>query len=37
MYLQSIYNMYKEDLGLKSLQWLIYHKTQPNETGDDIL
>ena len=22
--------MYKEDLSLKNLQWLIYDKTQPN-------
>ena len=26
----SIY-MYKEDLVLNNLQWLIYHKTQPNQ------
>ena len=25
--------MYKEDLALNSLQWLIYHKTQPNQKG----
>ena len=24
--------MYKEDLVLNNLQWLIYHKTQPNQT-----
>ena len=24
-------NMYKEDLVLKNLQWLICHKTQPNQ------
>ena len=23
--------MYKEDVILNDLQWLIYHKTQPNE------
>ena len=23
--------MYKEDLALNNLQWLIYHKTQPNQ------
>ena len=22
--------MYKEDLALNNLQWLIYHETQPN-------
>ena len=27
--LQIIYNMYKEDLALNNLQWLIWHKTQP--------
>ena len=24
--------MYKEDLALNNLQWLIYHKTKPNQT-----
>ena len=24
-------NMYKEDLALNNLQWLICHKTQPNQ------
>ncbi len=24
--------MYKEDLALNNLQWLICHKTQPNQT-----
>ena len=23
--------MYKEDLALNNLQWLTYHKTQPNQ------
>ena len=23
--------MYKQDLALNNLQWLIYHKTQPNQ------
>ena len=23
--------MYKDDLPLNNLQWLIYHKTQPNQ------
>ena len=23
--------MYKEDLALNNLQWLIYHKTNPNQ------
>ena len=27
-----IYYMYKEDLALNNLQWLISHKTQPNQT-----
>ena len=26
-----IFNMYKEDLTLNNLQWLICHKTQPNQ------
>ena len=32
--LQTIYliYMYKEDLALNNLQWLICHKTQPNQT-----
>ena len=25
--------MYKEDLALNNLQWLICHKTQPNQTS----
>ncbi len=25
--------MYKEDLALNNLQWLIYHKTKPNPIG----
>ena len=25
--------MYKEDLALNNLQWLICHKTQPNQTN----
>ena len=30
--------MYKEDLVLNNLQWLIYHKTQPNQIlGGHIL
>ena len=24
--------MYEEDLALNNLQWLIYHKTQPNKS-----
>ena len=24
--------MYKEDLALNNIQWLICHKTQPNQT-----
>ena len=24
--------MYKKDLALNNQQWLIYHKTQPNQT-----
>ena len=33
MCLQIIYliYMYKEDLALNNLQWLICHKTQPNQ------
>ena len=37
-YLQNVFknhiylvNMYKEDLALNNLQWLICHKTQPNQ------
>ena len=26
--------MYKEDLALNNLQWLICHKTKPNKTND---
>ena len=29
--------MYKLDLALNNLQWLTYHKTEPNETKPDIL
>ena len=25
--------MYKQDLALNNLQWLIYHKTRPNRTN----
>ena len=33
MYLETIYLIYidKMDLALNNLQWLIYHKTQPNQ------
>ena len=31
MRLQIIYNVYKEDLALNNLQWLICYKTQPNQ------
>ena len=27
--------MYKQDLALNNLQWLICHKTQPNPTFED--
>ena len=30
IYMFNIY-MYKEDLALNYLQWLIFHKTQPNQ------
>ena len=30
MWLQIIFEMYKEVLVLNKLQWLIYHKTQSN-------
>ena len=29
--------MYKEDLALNNLQWLICHKTQPNQTKQSLL
>ena len=29
-YIYLIY-MYKEDLALNNLRWLVYHKTQPNQ------
>ena len=29
--------MYKEDLALNNLQWLICHKTKPNQTKSYIL
>ena len=32
MHLQIMYNMYKKDLALNNLQWLICHKTQYNQT-----
>ena len=28
--------MYKEDLALNNLQWLICHKTQPNKTKQNL-
>ena len=28
--------MYKEDLALNNLQWLICHKTQPNQLRNDF-
>ena len=28
---KHIYLIYKEDLALNNLQWLICHKTQPNQ------
>ena len=28
--------MYKEDLALNNLQWLICHKTQPNQTISNV-
>ena len=28
--------MYKEDLALNNLQWLICHKTKPNHTKVDV-
>ena len=27
--------MYKEDLALNNLQWLICHKTQPNQSNSE--
>ena len=33
MYLLIIYNMYKQDLALNNLQWLVYLKTQPNQSS----
>ena len=27
--------MYKQNLALKYLQWLTYHKTQPNQTKSE--
>ena len=32
MLLQITYNIYKENLTLDNLQWLIGHKTEPNPT-----
>ena len=29
--------MYKEDLALNNLQWLIYDKTKPNQTKSYII
>ena len=31
LFIDIIYNIYKEDLVLDNLQWLICHKTQPNQ------
>ena len=28
--------MYKTDLALNNLQWLIYHKTKPNQTKPNL-
>ena len=28
--------MYKEDLALNNAQWLIYHKTKPNQTKSNV-
>ena len=36
IYIYLIY-MYKEDLALINLQWLICHKTQPNKTQPFII
>ena len=30
-------NMYKKDLALNNLQWLICHKTKPNQTKQSEL
>ena len=37
IYLQTIYDMYKEDLSLNNLKWLIYLKTKPNQTKSNQL
>ena len=29
--------MYKNDLAINDLQWLIYHKTKPNFWGEQML
>ena len=40
MYLCFVWNstgyMYKMDLALNTLQWLIYHKTKPNNYGKSL-
>ena len=36
IYIEYIY-MYKQDLALNNLQWLICHKTQPNQTKPNHL
>ena len=30
LYKSYIFDMYRKDLALNNLQWLIYHKTKPN-------
>ena len=34
MSLQIIYNIYKEDLAFDNFQWMIYYKTQPNQSNE---
>ena len=34
---KNIYNMCKEDFALNNPQWLMCHKTQPNQTNQNQL
>ena len=37
MYKQDLIYMYKQDLALNHLQWLIYHKNKLNQIKTDTL
>ena len=37
MFTNQIFNLYKEDLALNNLQWLICHQTKPNQTKSRLI